>query len=224
MFVRHTTIRWAQIVALGLLLTWPLFNTYGLKAQAAPALTIVSPVDGATVDGPVTIHVQHSGIVFDGVKIGQAPEPGVGHWHVNVDGQYAGLAVSNVLEIPNDTFPTISAGEHTITVDLHQNNHAATNPPVEESFQINLSQDLTPGTGSSQGASSSGSVDNQQAATATVTGHSTLPTLPNTGAGSTGLGGMGCLTMMALSGVLLLLCSALVMWRRTTRGHSGRQH
>ena len=114
-----------------------------LRAQDTPQLRLVEPRDGATVDGPVTVRVEHSGTTFDGVKIGQAPEPGVGHWHVNVDGQYAGLAVSNVLEIPNDAVPTIAAGQHTITVDLHQNNHAATDPPVSESFDINLSTPLT---------------------------------------------------------------------------------
>lgn len=48
-----------------------------------------------------------------------------------------------MLEIPNDAVPTIAAGEHTITVDLHQNNHAVTEPPVSESFDINLSTPLT---------------------------------------------------------------------------------
>ena len=221
---RGGILRWSVLGMLVALLGGTLVFAGSLGAQGTPTLTIVSPADGTAVDEPVTVRIQHSGIVFDGVKIGQAPEPGVGHWHVNIDGQYAGLAVSNVLEIPNDAFPTISAGEHTITVDLHQNNHAATNPPAEESFRINLSQDLTLGTGSSQGVSSSGPVDNQHAATATATGLSTRPLLPNTGAGSAGLGGMGWLTMLTLSGVLLLLGSALVMSRRTTRGHSGRQH
>ena len=134
---------WVLTVILMLIPSGLLINTPGLKAQAAPKLTLISPADGANVDGPVVVRVEHSGIVFDGVKIGSAPEPGVGHWHINVDGKYAGLSVSNVIEIPNDTIPTISAGEHTITVDLHQNNHAATDPPVSQTIKLNFSKDVT---------------------------------------------------------------------------------
>jgi len=138
-------LRWVALFATVLL------SVSTLRAQNAPELRIVGLQDGATVDAPVTVRVEHSGIVFDGVKIGSAPEQGVGHWHVNVDGQYAGLSVSNVLEIPNDALPTITAGEHTITVDLHENNHAATDPPVSQSIKLNFAKDvslITPKTGS----------------------------------------------------------------------------
>ena len=164
---RRMRVRWVALFATVLL------SVSTLRAQNAPELRIVGLQDGATVDAPVTVRVEHSGIVFDGVKIGSAPEQGVGHWHVNVDGQYAGLSVSNVLEIPNDAFPTIPAGQHTITVDLHENNHAATDPPVSESFDINLSTPLA----------LSGGTPGAPAATTTgdaMAGHSTGP-LPNTG-------------------------------------------
>ena len=141
-----------------------------LQAQTTPTLTLVSPANGTAVDGPVTVRVEHSGIIFDGTKIGMAPEPGVGHWHINIDGKYAGLAVSNVVEIPNDAFPTISAGQHTIMVNLHENNHALTTPPVEQSFPIDLNADLN------LGVSVSGA---PVAATTMATG--TVAHLPNTG-------------------------------------------
>ena len=216
MFVRYTTIRWALIVASGLLLTWPLFNTYGLKAQAVPALTILSPTDGATVDGPVTVRVQHSGIVFDGVKIGQAPEPGVGHWHVNIDGQYAGLAVSNVLEIPNDAFPTISAGEHTITVDLHQNNHAATDPPVVETFQINASQELSAGTSAGASGAAGGSPAHGTGTNAPAGGTTPLPNTGRDGADRT----LAILAVLVLMAIGLLV--VYVNGRSRTRARSDR--
>ena len=143
MNVRCHVFRWILLGLWSALLGGPLVFTSALKAQATPSLRIISPADGATVDGPVMVRVEHGGITFDGTKIGKEPEPGVGHWHINIDGKYAGLAVSNVVEIPNDAFPTIPAGQHTIMVNLHENNHAVTNPPVEQSFQINLSRDLT---------------------------------------------------------------------------------
>ncbi len=134
--------RLSWLAAVGIIL---FLSVSSLLAQSTPGLSIVAPADGATVDGPVVIHIQRSGFVFDGVKIGQAPEPGVGHWHANVDGQYAGLSVTNVIEIPNEAFPTISAGEHTITVDLHENNHAATDPPVMQSIKLNFSKEVSLG-------------------------------------------------------------------------------
>jgi hypothetical protein len=115
----------------------------GTRAQSAPTLTLVTPADGTTVDGPVLIRVQHGGIRFDGTTIGKDPTPGVGHWHVNIDGKYAGLAVTDVIEIPNDAFPTIAAGEHTIMVNLHENNHAATSPPVESAIKLNFAKEVT---------------------------------------------------------------------------------
>src|SRR5438067_1593168 len=92
-----------------------------LWAQGAPTLTLVSPQDGATVDGPVTVQVKHSNFRFDGLAVNKDPAPGTGHWHVYVDGKYAGLAVSDVLQIPNEAYPTISAGQHTMTISLHEN-------------------------------------------------------------------------------------------------------
>ncbi len=135
--------RWLPIALLAAASLVALGAAPALQAQAAPTLTLVSPTDGATIDGPVTVRVDHSGIRFDGTVIGQDPTPGVGHWHVNIDGKYAGLSVTNVIEIPNDAYPTITAGEHTIMVNLHENNHAATNPPVEQTIKLNFSKDVT---------------------------------------------------------------------------------
>ncbi|CAA9242667.1 MAG: hypothetical protein AVDCRST_MAG93-1402, partial [uncultured Chloroflexia bacterium] len=74
--LRRMRVRWVALFATVLL------SVSTLRAQNAPELRIVGLQDGATVDAPVTVRVEHSGIVFDGVKIGSAPEQGVGHWHV----------------------------------------------------------------------------------------------------------------------------------------------
>ncbi len=204
--------------------------TASLKAQAPPTLTLISPADGTTVDGPVTVRVEHSGIIFDGVKIGKAPEPGIGHWHINIDGKYAGLSVSNVVEIPNDAFPTISAGPHTIMVNLHENNHADINPPVQEAFQINLSKDLSLGgtapgaAGAATTAGATGPATGTDAhgghgavAMATVTG---VGALPNTGGPVAGENGMRLTSAVLAVLACLLLGSLLVYWSRTSlRSH-----
>src|SRR3954454_23749585 len=142
MNVRHHVFRWALVGLWSALIGSTLLFASSLQAQGAPSLKIVAPNDGATVSAPLLLRIEHSGIRFDGVKIGADPEAGVGHWHVNIDGKYAGLSVSNVIEIPNDAFPTIGAGKHTITAELHQNNHAPQTPPVSQSITVNFSQEV----------------------------------------------------------------------------------
>src|SRR5437763_491086 len=138
----HHHFRW-PLVALWIALSVAMLGfATSLKAQTGPRLTLISPKDGDTVDGPVIIRVQHSGIRFDGTLVSKDPVPGVGHYHINVDGKYAGLSDSNVIEIPNDAMPTIKAGPHTVMLNLHENNHASTNPPVEHSFQIVATKDI----------------------------------------------------------------------------------
>ena len=69
------------------------------------SIKIVSPADGWSQPGDrVEVQVQVEGLKLDGTKIGQpaAQNPGVGHWHVYVDGKYAGLSVSDVVSLPND--------------------------------------------------------------------------------------------------------------------------
>lgn len=47
----------------------------------------------------------------------------MGHWHLNVDGKYAGLSVSDVISLPNPAFPLLTAGTHVVRADLHNNDH-----------------------------------------------------------------------------------------------------
>src|SRR5580765_2391869 len=142
MNVRHHVFRWALVGLWSALIGSTLLFASSLRAQGTPTLKIVAPSDSSTASGPVLVRIEHSGIRFDGVKLGADPEPGVGNWHVNIDGKYAGLSVSNVIEIPNDAFPIISAGKHTITADLHQNNHAPLAPPVSQSITVNFTQEV----------------------------------------------------------------------------------
>ncbi len=224
MHVRPQVLRRALVGLWSPVLAAVLVFTASLKAQTTPTLTIVSPADGTTVDGPVTVRVEHSGIIFDGTKIGQAPEPGVGHWHINIDGKFAGLAVSNVVEIPNDAVPTIPAGPHTIMVNLHENNHADTTPPVQESFQINLSKDLSLG-GRPGGASAAGTAPT----TAGHAGHSVgttapgtgLRALPNTGIPAAGENRMHLTRAMWAVLACSLLGGLLVYWSRAGRHPGG---
>lgn len=143
MNVRYRVNHWAFIGLLSALLSSSLMYATVLQAQAAPTLRIVAPADGSTVDRPVTIRIEHAGIRFDGVQIGGTNEAGVGHWHVYVDDKFAGLAPTNVIELPNDAYPTITAGRHKITATLNENNHAPLNPPVSQTIELNFSKDVS---------------------------------------------------------------------------------
>lgn len=142
MNVRHGSFRWVLIGVWSALLGSTLLFAASLRAQGTPSIQLVAPADGATVNGPVLIRITHSGIRFDGVKIGADPETGTGHWHVTVDGKFAGLSVSNVIDLPTDALPKIRAGKHTITAELHLNNHATFNPPVSQSITLNFAKDV----------------------------------------------------------------------------------
>ena len=231
MHARPQVLRWTLVGLWSLVLAAVLVFTATFKAQTTPTLTIVSPADGTIVDRPVTVRVEHSGIIFDGTKIGQAPEPGVGHWHINIDGKFAGLAVSNVVEIPNDAFPTIPAGPHTIMVNLHENNHADTTPPVQESFQINLSKELSLG-GAAPGSAGVSTSAGAAGAGPTTAGHAgpgvgttapgpELRALPNTGMPAAGENRMHLTRAMWAVLACSLLGSLLVYWSRAGRRRGG---
>ena len=173
----------------------------------------------------MVVRVEHSGIIFDGTKIGQAPEPGVGHWHINIDGKFAGLAVSNVVEIPNDAFPTIPAGPHTIMVNLHENNHADTTPPVQESFQINLSKDLSLGGAAPGSAGAAGTAptaaEHARPGVGTTAPGTGLRALPNTGMPAAGETRMHLTRAMWAVLACSLLGCLLVYWSRAGRHRGG---
>jgi hypothetical protein len=121
-----------------------------VSAQAAPTIKLIAPTSGQAISGPLDVRVQISGLKLDGTKIGTPAQAGVGHWHVYVDGKYAGLSVSDVVTIPNDALPEIAAGQHEIKVQLHNNDHTPIQPDVIATATVNFTQDVkfTPATGS----------------------------------------------------------------------------
>ncbi|HEY7801956.1 MAG TPA: hypothetical protein VIE40_04725 [Dehalococcoidia bacterium] len=110
-------------------------------AASDASIKIVQPAGGWTfANGELDVQVAVKGLTMDGTKIGQpaAQNPGVGHWHVYVDGTYAGLSVSDVVAIPNDAMPQISAGMHEIKVQLHHTDHTPLTPEVTDTAMINF--------------------------------------------------------------------------------------
>jgi hypothetical protein len=141
MNVRYASLRLSSVLAclcLGVLL-----SIQSVAAQTAPTVKIVSIADGATVDGPVLLRIEHQGMVFSTKNYGKDPEPGVGHWHIKIDDKHAGLSVTDIIEIPNDAYPTIPAGQHKITASLQQNNHTNFEPPIEHTITVNFAKEVS---------------------------------------------------------------------------------
>src|SRR5581483_1062203 len=93
-------------------------------AADTPSITLVAPSTNQQITGSsVLIWAHVDNFTLDGTKIGTAPAPGVGHWHLMVDGKYAGLSVSDVISLPNPAMPDVPAGQHEIAVELHNNDH-----------------------------------------------------------------------------------------------------
>lgn len=93
-------------------------------AQYGPSIQIVAPRSGAGVSGSmmvVEVRVQNFGL--NPLLIGKAARPGEGYWRIYVDGKFAGLSADEVVSIPNDTFPSLPAGKHTIKVALYNYDH-----------------------------------------------------------------------------------------------------
>jgi len=106
-------------------------------AQTGPAIQIVSPRHNATVSGSLmVIEVRVQNFILAPTGIGKAAKPGQGHWAVFVDGKPAGLSADEVVSIPNDAYPILAAGKHTINVELRNNDRT----PVAgaESSQITV--------------------------------------------------------------------------------------
>ncbi len=106
-------------------------------AQYGPSIQIVAPRSGAGVSGSmmvVEVRVQNFGL--NPLLIGKAARPGEGYWRIYVDGKFAGISADEVVSIPNDTFPSLPAGKHTIKVALYNYDH--TPVPGAASSEITL--------------------------------------------------------------------------------------
>jgi len=121
-----TLIRWALIVAIGLL-------TAEAAWAAAPELDILSPREGGTIHpdpklGAVVVtefEVKHFKIVdFTGVTI---QEPGVGHILIRLDNQpFSTIHTESKISV----FGQVTPGKHTVTLELVNNDHTPLKPRV----------------------------------------------------------------------------------------------
>ncbi len=112
------TVTFATILVLAAVLIPP------AGAQTVPSIQIVSPRNSATVSGSqMVVEVRVQNFILNPLAVGKAARSGEGHWQVYVDGKLAGLSADDVVSLPNDAYPTLTAGKHTIKVELRNNDH-----------------------------------------------------------------------------------------------------
>ncbi len=85
---------------------------------------------------PLVISWSVTGFVLDAPAIGNAPEQGRGHVHVDVDGSnYAASAADSI------AMTDLLKGNHTIRVSLHNNDHTPLSSDVADAVAV----EITPG-------------------------------------------------------------------------------
>src|SRR5579875_2718314 len=91
-------------------------------AMASPgSISIVSPAPGTVVTGnSVDVQIAVKNFTIDCARAGTPPKPGVGHWHLHLDGALVNMycATAAVLNLQND-----SPGKHTLETVLADNYH-----------------------------------------------------------------------------------------------------
>ncbi len=110
----------------------------------APSIQIVSPANGATISGDLLIvQTKVTNFNLNPVAIGTAAKAGEGHWHIYLDGKLAGASADGVVSVPNDAYPTLTAGAHTIKVELHNNDHTPVAGAQSDQITVNVPKTLT---------------------------------------------------------------------------------
>ena len=123
------------------------------SAESGPKVSFVSPTDGEMTSGEVTAEVELEDFEIDAVNVGKAVDEGKGHLHFSLDGgkfdkpKYSGangeLAVklgvdgqySPAVE-PTITYSGLPKGEHTLEVDLANNDHSDTGTTATTTFTV----------------------------------------------------------------------------------------
>lgn len=123
------------------------------SADADPTVSFVSPKDGGTTSGTVTAEVDLEGFQIDAQSVGMANSANTGHLHFSLDGgefdtpEYSGengklakqLGVDGMYSPstePTITYEGIPKGEHTLEVDLANNDHSETGASASTTFTV----------------------------------------------------------------------------------------
>ncbi len=127
-------------------------TTFTIK-QTQAKVSFTAPTEDQTVAGAVRARVNLSGFQVDPENVGKQPEQGKGHLHFSMDNgkfdkpKYSGangkLAVKLGVDgkyspavAPQITYRNLPPGEHTLRVQLANNDHSPTGTEAETTFSV----------------------------------------------------------------------------------------
>jgi hypothetical protein len=116
-------------------------------------VSFISPTDGEMTADSVTAEVEFENFEIDAVGVGKAIEEGKGHLHFSLDGgeydkpKYSGANGDLAVQLgvdgmyspstePTITYSGLPKGEHTLEVDLVNNNHTETGATASTAFTV----------------------------------------------------------------------------------------
>ena len=153
MSLKRAFLPLAVVAALGIAACGDDDDDDGGSAESQASVSFVSPTEGEMTTDEVTAEVELDGFEIDAVGVGKANEPNKGHLHFSLDGgeydtpKYSGangdLAVklgvdgqySPAVE-PSITYSGLPKGEHTLEVDLVNNDHSETGTTASTTFTV----------------------------------------------------------------------------------------
>ena len=123
------------------------------STESQPTVSFVSPTDGETTADSVTAEVEFENFEIDAANVGKAVEDGKGHLHFSLDGgkfdqpKYSGANGDLAVQLgvdgmyspstePAITYSDLPKGEHTLEVDLVNNNHTETGTTASTTFTV----------------------------------------------------------------------------------------
>jgi hypothetical protein len=127
-------------------------ETTEYSADAA-SVGFVEPTDGAAVGDPVTAEVELEGFAINADQVGMDNVEGEGHLHFSMDGgkydtpKYSGANGELAVQLGVDgqyspateetiTYENLPKGEHTLEVDLVNNDHTETGTSATVTFEV----------------------------------------------------------------------------------------
>jgi hypothetical protein len=123
--------------------THPLPTITGASFASAPAITILSPKNGAVVSGTFDVVVKVTNYNLSCDLMGKPDVTRYGHWHLNLDsmsgpmmgmGTMLGMACTTMIQA---TTQGLQPGQtHTLIALLTDNGHAPLNPPVASEVTV----------------------------------------------------------------------------------------
>lgn len=107
------------------------------RFQEAPKLLISQPEEGATIFGnQVTVQIVVDNLILTNPQKAKKNRKGQGHLHLWLDEPTPSEKPIEHFRVTEYVFTDIAAGEHTLTVEVVQNDHSSFEPPIKKTVHF----------------------------------------------------------------------------------------